>query len=118
MCAVKCMLLIFTFAANSTLEIVKYNTSLEVLQCDEAFMICTYNGSSPSRYSAKWHYNGKILLDDRSRGVNIIGGGFGDSLTVVHVVNASKNNGGKYTCNVTNDDISVMADFDLHVYGE
>ena len=50
--------------------------------------------------------------------MNIIGGGFGDSLTVVRVVHASRNSGGTYTCNVTNDVISVKADFVLHVHGE
>ena len=106
--------LIFTLAANSTLEIMTFSSSLEVQLCDEAFLIYTYNGSSPM---AQWLYNGAVLPDG-SRGVNIIGGGFGHSLTVVHVLHASRNSGGTYTCNVTNDVISVKADFVLHIHGE
>ena len=112
-----CLPLIFTLAANSTLEIMTYNSSLEVQLCDEAFLICTYNGSSPSKCAAQWLYNG-LILPDGSRGVNIIGGGFGDSLTVVHVLHASRNSEGTYTCNVTDNVISVKADFVLHVHGE
>ena len=92
-----------------------FSTSPDVQLGNEALMICDYDGAPPS--TAKWLHNGTVLLDGAG-GVNIIGGAFGHSLTVIHMASASRNSGGTYTCIVTNSVKSFEADFVLRILGE
>ena len=92
-----------------------YRSSSDVQLGDEAFLICNYDGSPPPE--AQWLHNGTILWDGAD-GVNIIGGAYGDSLTVIHIAHASHNNGGTYSCIVTNSAKSFKADFVLYILGE
>ena len=105
----------YAVAGPQKIKIYKYYSSLDFQLCDEAFLICNYDGSPPSR--AQWLHNDKILLDGAG-GANIIGGALGDSLTVIHVVHVSRKSGGRYTCNVSNSVQSEKADFVVSIHGE
>ena len=105
----------YAVAGPQNITIYKYHSFLDVQLCNEAFLICNYDGSPPS--TAQWLHKDKILLNGTG-GANIIGGALGDSLTVIHIVHASQKSGGTYTCNVTNSVQSEKADFVVNIHGE
>ena len=88
-----------------------YSSSSDVQLEDEAFLICNYDGSPSPK--AQWFHNGTILWYGAD-GVNIIGGAYGDSLTVIHIAHASQRNGGTYYCIVANSAKSFI----LRILGE
>ena len=90
-------------------EVMPLNSSNHVILLGRPlFLQCNYIGVPPP--TGQWRLNG-ILLADGAGGINIIGGGVGNSSVAIRVASVGWNSGGTYTCIVTNIVDSVKISF-------